>query len=94
LFRLYKARRAPGHLEPLGAARMVRLINIRGRMERSWPLAHLAFRASALGQHRREPQAGIDERHMGEGLREISEHSPIMRIVFFGNQADVIAQFS
>ena len=50
------------------------------------PTSELGRRCSAQGSR------GIDQRHVREGLREIAEHSFRTRIVFLGQQADIISQ--
>src|SRR5579875_1203665 len=40
----------------------------------------------------RQIEGGIDQRDMREGLREIAELAPLVRVVFFGEQADIVGQ--
>ena len=55
------------------------------------PLA-LPGRRLCLGfRHRQQPR-GIDQRHMRQRLRKISEHAPAARIVLLGEQAHIVAQ--
>ena len=51
-------------------------------------------RAAALRPFLRmeEIEAGIDQRHMREGLWKISEHAPRAGVVFFGQQTDIVRQ--
>src|SRR5215475_3450574 len=49
------------------------------------PLLHWLFRSS-------EVESAVDQRQMGERLREIADQPSRLRIVFFAQQADIIAQ--
>ena len=38
-----------------------------------------------------EVVGGVDEGDVGEGLRQVADQAPGMRVVFLGKQADVVA---
>src|SRR5690606_31351009 len=43
------------------------------------------------GRQRDQP-CGVDERHVRQGLRIVAEHPPLARVVFLGQEAEVVAE--
>ena len=49
-------------------------------------------RRPGAGRPSPSASAAADEREVGEGLREVAELRPAMRIVLLGEQTDIVAQ--
>ena len=51
-----------------------------------------AFAGRDEGVGPAEAEGRVDQRHVGEGLREVSDHAPGVGVVLLGQQAEVVAQ--
>jgi hypothetical protein len=55
----------------------------------AWTRSHLPRMAVARAL-RREPQSRVDERDVGEGLREVADLEATGHVVFLGKEAEVV----